>query len=98
MAAAVVENFGYRQWLACVRAKALLTLLKPGHGWGEMSRTTFGAAAAEVEHAAGLMVASLAREDPPLVDEAPAPLRAPTPPEPAPRPRPAPRSPARADP
>jgi cellulose synthase/poly-beta-1,6-N-acetylglucosamine synthase-like glycosyltransferase len=98
MGAAVVENFGYRQWLSFVRAKAMLTLLRPGHGWGEMSRTTFGAgAAAEVEHAAGLMVASLAREDPPLVDEAPGPLRAATRP-PAPPPRPAPRLPARADP
>jgi cellulose synthase/poly-beta-1,6-N-acetylglucosamine synthase-like glycosyltransferase len=80
MGAAVVENFGYRQWLSAVRAKAMLTLLRPGHGWGEMARTTFGeTAVAEVEHAAGLMVASLAREDPPLVDETPAPRRGPTP-------------------
>jgi cellulose synthase/poly-beta-1,6-N-acetylglucosamine synthase-like glycosyltransferase len=42
MAAAVAENFGYRQWLSLVRARALWTVLRPHHGWGEMSRATFG--------------------------------------------------------
>jgi cellulose synthase/poly-beta-1,6-N-acetylglucosamine synthase-like glycosyltransferase len=74
MVAAIVENFGYRQWLSLVRAKAILSLLKPDHGWGEMSRTTFGEpAVAAVEQAAGLMVASLEREAPRLVEDAPAP-------------------------
>jgi cellulose synthase/poly-beta-1,6-N-acetylglucosamine synthase-like glycosyltransferase len=41
MAAAVVENFGYRQWLALVRAKATWTVLRPNHGWGEMTRVGF---------------------------------------------------------
>jgi hypothetical protein len=71
-----------------VRAKAILSLLKPGHGWGEMSRTTFGEPAiAAVEEAAGLMVASLARVDPLRVEEPPA--GAPTPRAPAPPPLPA---------
>jgi hypothetical protein len=39
MVAAVVENFGYRQWLALVRAKAWWTVLHPTRGWGEMIRT-----------------------------------------------------------
>jgi cellulose synthase/poly-beta-1,6-N-acetylglucosamine synthase-like glycosyltransferase len=95
MAAAIVENFGYRQWLSLVRARAIASLLKPDHGWGEMSRTTFGEPA--VEQAAGLMVASLEREAPPLVEDAPAPAAGSTPRGPEPRPRPALRSPARVD-
>ncbi len=42
MFAAVVENFGYRQWLALVRAKAWWTVLHPARGWGEMIRTGHG--------------------------------------------------------
>jgi len=41
MVAAVVENFGYRQWLAIVRTKALWTVLRPNTGWGEMTRVGF---------------------------------------------------------
>jgi cellulose synthase/poly-beta-1,6-N-acetylglucosamine synthase-like glycosyltransferase len=41
MAAAVVENFAYRQWLAIVRTKALWTVLRPDTGWGEMTRVGF---------------------------------------------------------
>ena len=41
MVAAVVENFGYRQWLAVVRTKALWTVLRPDAGWGEMKRVGF---------------------------------------------------------
>ena len=41
MVAAIVENFGYRQWLAIVRTKALLTVLRPDTGWGEMTRAGF---------------------------------------------------------
>ena len=41
MVAAVVENFGYRQWLAIVRTKALWTVLRPETGWGEMTRVGF---------------------------------------------------------
>ena len=41
MIAAVVENFGYRQWLAIVRTKALWTVLRPDTGWGEMTRVGF---------------------------------------------------------
>jgi len=36
--AAVVENFGYRQFMTIVRARAFLTLLRRDHGWGEMTR------------------------------------------------------------
>jgi hypothetical protein len=43
MAGAVLENFGYRQWLAFVRAKACWTVLRPGSGWGEMTRAGFTA-------------------------------------------------------
>jgi cellulose synthase/poly-beta-1,6-N-acetylglucosamine synthase-like glycosyltransferase len=97
MVAAIVENFGYRQWLSLVRAKAIVSLLQPGHGWGEMSRTTFGEpVATAVEEAAGRMVDALAREAPPLVDQAPA-AGAPRPPAPAPRPRPAQAPAVRAD-
>ena len=42
MIAAVVENFGYRQWLALVRTRALWTVLRPGTNWGEMARVGFG--------------------------------------------------------
>jgi hypothetical protein len=41
MVAAVVENFGYRQWLALVRTRALWTVLRPDAGWGEMTRVGF---------------------------------------------------------
>jgi hypothetical protein len=41
MVPAVVENFGYRQWLALVRARALWTSLRPDGGWGEMTRAGF---------------------------------------------------------
>ncbi len=37
---AVVENFGYRQVLACVRLRAFWTLAR-GSGWGEMQRVGF---------------------------------------------------------
>jgi cellulose synthase/poly-beta-1,6-N-acetylglucosamine synthase-like glycosyltransferase len=42
MIAAVIENFGYRQWLALVRTRALWRVLRPGTGWGEMARAGFG--------------------------------------------------------
>jgi cellulose synthase/poly-beta-1,6-N-acetylglucosamine synthase-like glycosyltransferase len=42
MVAAVLENFGYRQWLALVRARATWTVLRPHRGWGEMTRAGFG--------------------------------------------------------
>jgi cellulose synthase/poly-beta-1,6-N-acetylglucosamine synthase-like glycosyltransferase len=42
MIAAIVENFGSRQWLALVRTRALWTVLRPGVGWGEMTRVGFG--------------------------------------------------------
>jgi cellulose synthase/poly-beta-1,6-N-acetylglucosamine synthase-like glycosyltransferase len=43
MVAAVVENFGYRQWLAYVRTRATLRVLgRKQHGWGEMTRVGFG--------------------------------------------------------
>jgi cellulose synthase/poly-beta-1,6-N-acetylglucosamine synthase-like glycosyltransferase len=42
MVAAMVENFGYRQWLAVVRARATLNAVRPGRGWGEMRRAGFG--------------------------------------------------------
>jgi len=45
MIAAVVENFGYRQWLAVVRTRALLTMLRPDNGWGEMTRVGFAESA-----------------------------------------------------
>ena len=41
MVAAVVENFGYRQWLALVRTRALWTMMRPDSGWGEMTRAGF---------------------------------------------------------
>ena len=45
MAGAILENFGYRQWLALVRAKACWTVLRPNRGWGEMTRAGFTPAA-----------------------------------------------------
>lgn len=45
--AAVLENFGYRQWLAFVRARAFWTLSRSRHGWGAMSRVGFGETVAE---------------------------------------------------
>ena len=44
MLAAVLENFGYRQWMALVRTRALLTVRRPGHRWGEMTRAGFAEA------------------------------------------------------
>jgi cellulose synthase/poly-beta-1,6-N-acetylglucosamine synthase-like glycosyltransferase len=41
MAGAVLENFGYRQWLAFVRVKACWSVLRPDRGWGEMTRAGF---------------------------------------------------------
>jgi cellulose synthase/poly-beta-1,6-N-acetylglucosamine synthase-like glycosyltransferase len=40
---AVLENFGYRQLMVLVRARAWWTLLRRRGGWGEMTRTGFGA-------------------------------------------------------
>jgi cellulose synthase/poly-beta-1,6-N-acetylglucosamine synthase-like glycosyltransferase len=48
MAGAVAENFGYRQWLACVRARAWWTVLRPARGWGEMTRVGFAEPPAEL--------------------------------------------------
>ena len=43
MVAAVVENFGYRQWLAFVRTRACLRIVRRHEqGWGEMTRVGFG--------------------------------------------------------
>jgi len=42
MLAAVLENYGYRQWLTFVRAKAWWTVMRSTPGWGEMTRTGFG--------------------------------------------------------
>jgi cellulose synthase/poly-beta-1,6-N-acetylglucosamine synthase-like glycosyltransferase len=39
---AILENFGYRQLMTVFRAKAFWTVLRGGHGWGEMTRTGFG--------------------------------------------------------
>jgi cellulose synthase/poly-beta-1,6-N-acetylglucosamine synthase-like glycosyltransferase len=39
--AAAAENFGYRQWLALVRARASWQILRRGQGWGEMTRAGF---------------------------------------------------------
>jgi len=46
MAGAVLENFGYRQWLALVRAGAWWTVLRGDLGWGEMTRSGFAEPAA----------------------------------------------------
>jgi cellulose synthase/poly-beta-1,6-N-acetylglucosamine synthase-like glycosyltransferase len=45
-AGAVLENFGYRQWLALVRARAWRIVLRPASGWGEMTRVGFEGPAA----------------------------------------------------
>ena len=45
---AVLENFGYRQLMVIVRARAWWTLLRRKSGWGEMTRTGF-AVPAEAE-------------------------------------------------
>ncbi len=39
---AVLENFGYRQLMVIVRARAWWTLLRRRSGWGEMTRAGFG--------------------------------------------------------
>jgi cellulose synthase/poly-beta-1,6-N-acetylglucosamine synthase-like glycosyltransferase len=39
---AVLENFGYRQLMVVVRARAWWTLLRRRSGWGEMTRAGFG--------------------------------------------------------
>jgi cellulose synthase/poly-beta-1,6-N-acetylglucosamine synthase-like glycosyltransferase len=39
--AAFVENFGYRQWMTFVRARAYLTLIRGDHSWGEMTRSGY---------------------------------------------------------
>lgn len=39
--AAVVENFGYRQWQAMIRLRALWRIRGSAHHWGEMTRTGF---------------------------------------------------------
>ena len=44
--AAVVENFGYRQMMALVRARAWWTILRSGDSWGDMTRVGFDAPAA----------------------------------------------------
>jgi hypothetical protein len=41
MTAAVIENFGYRQWLTIIRAKAWWTVMHPASEWGEMTRAGF---------------------------------------------------------
>lgn len=51
MLAAVVENFGYRQWITWIRARAYWTLLRGGHSWGDMIRTGFGGDAAPTQPA-----------------------------------------------
>jgi cellulose synthase/poly-beta-1,6-N-acetylglucosamine synthase-like glycosyltransferase len=43
MAAAVLENFGYRQWMALVRIAALRNLVRREHHWGSMQRVGFAA-------------------------------------------------------
>jgi hypothetical protein len=48
MVADALENFGYRQWLALVRTRALWTVLRPDTGWGDMTRVGFSEPAAAV--------------------------------------------------
>jgi cellulose synthase/poly-beta-1,6-N-acetylglucosamine synthase-like glycosyltransferase len=45
---AILENFGYRQLMVLVRARAWWTLLRKRSGWGEMTRAGFGAASSSV--------------------------------------------------
>ncbi len=40
-AAAVLENVGFRQWHAAIRARAVWSLLKGRRSWGEMTRAGF---------------------------------------------------------
>jgi cellulose synthase/poly-beta-1,6-N-acetylglucosamine synthase-like glycosyltransferase len=56
-AAAVLENFGYRQWLAFVRARSIWRVVRQHEGWGEMSRVGFAEAetAAPAPSPAGLI-------------------------------------------
>ncbi len=46
MAASLLENFGYRQWLSFTRARAWFTVFGSRHAWGEMTRAGFNAHAA----------------------------------------------------
>jgi cellulose synthase/poly-beta-1,6-N-acetylglucosamine synthase-like glycosyltransferase len=48
---AVLENFGYRQLMVIVRARAWWTLLRRRSGWGEMTRTGFATPDDETEKA-----------------------------------------------
>ncbi len=41
MSAAVLENFGYRQWIALVRIAALRNMLRREFHWGDMRRAGF---------------------------------------------------------
>lgn len=41
---AVIENFGYRQWQAVVRLRAMWRIRGHAHHWGEMTRTGFASA------------------------------------------------------
>jgi cellulose synthase/poly-beta-1,6-N-acetylglucosamine synthase-like glycosyltransferase len=54
--AAVVENFGYRQWLAIVRTRSFATILRREQKWGEMVRVPYEA---EVPVAAAATPAAL---------------------------------------
>ena len=42
LAAAVLENFGYRQYLSLVRAKGLLDWARGQKAWGAMERSGIG--------------------------------------------------------
>jgi cellulose synthase/poly-beta-1,6-N-acetylglucosamine synthase-like glycosyltransferase len=42
MVAAVVENFGYRQWMALIRIGAMCRLIRNSGHWGHMQRAGFG--------------------------------------------------------
>ncbi|HEU5106772.1 MAG TPA: glycosyltransferase [Solirubrobacterales bacterium] len=44
LAASIVENFGYRQLLSLIRARAWWTELRGTSGWGEMTRSGLGGA------------------------------------------------------
>jgi cellulose synthase/poly-beta-1,6-N-acetylglucosamine synthase-like glycosyltransferase len=41
IAAAVLENFGFRQWMALIRIGAMRNVLRREHRWGEMQRAGF---------------------------------------------------------
>ena len=47
--AVLIENFGYRQWQAWIRFRAMFRIGRDRHTWGEMTRTGF---APEVESSA----------------------------------------------